>query len=190
MQRICVFCGSSPGLQSAYVEAARALGVRLAAEGIGIVYGGSDLGVMGALAATALAAGGEVIGVIPRALHEEVVHPELTELHVVETMHDRKAKMFDLSDAFIALPGGVGTLEEFVEVLTWAQLRFHTKPCGLLNVAGYYDKLLEFFDYAVAQRFVKPKHRAMVLVDASPEGLLARLRAYRAPDVEKWLDRS
>lgn len=165
MKRICVFCGSSSGISSAYSMAASELGQELARRGIGLVYGGASIGLMGKVADAVLAAGGEVVGVIPEALvTEEVLHTGLTDLRIVDSMHARKAEMEQLSDGFIALPGGIGTLEEFVEVLTWAQLRFHAKPCGLLNVNGYYEHLVRFLDYTVEQGFLKPKHRAKLLI--------------------------
>ena len=189
MKRICVFCGSSPGRTPAHRDAAGALGRLMAREGIGIVYGGSSVGLMTAVADAALAAGGEVIGVIPRALEaKEIAHPGLSALHVVETMHERKALMVELADGFIALPGGMGTFDEFFEVVTWAQLGIHVKPCGLLNVAGYYDRLTAFLDHAVAEGFVREEHREMIMLEESPEALLERFRGYRSPVVEKWLD--
>lgn len=189
MKRICVFCGSSAGRNPAYRDAAEALGRLLAREGIGLVYGGSSVGLMTAVADAALAAGGEVIGVIPRALEaKEIAHPGLSALHVVGSMHERKALMAELSDGFVALPGGMGTFDEFFEVVTWAQLGIHVKPCGLLNVGGYYDRLTAFLDHAVAERFVKGEHREMIVVEERPEALLERFRAYRSPVVERWLD--
>ncbi len=189
-RRICVFCGSSSGTRPAYAAAAMSLAKCLAAQRIGIVYGGSRLGLMGALADTALDAGGDVIGVIPRSLVEkEVSHPRLSDLRVVNSMHERKALMAELADAFIALPGGYGTFEEFCEVLTWTQLGLHLKPCGLLNVEGYYDHLLALFDHAAAEQFLKPEHRNMVVSDESPESLISRLLEYRVPAVHKWIDR-
>lgn len=189
LRRICLNCGSSPGLLPQYLESARALGRVLATERIEIVFGGANVGLMGAVADAALGCGGRVIGVIPKAIAEKVGHKHLTELHVVSTMHERKHLMFELSDAFIALPGGMGTVEEVLEILTWAQLGFHGKPCALLDICGYYEKLLGFLDHAVAQRFVRPEHRGMVLVADSPVGVLALLRNYTAPKIEKWLDR-
>jgi len=190
MKRLCVFCGSSPGAEPAYAQAARKLGSILAKSGIGLVYGGASVGLMGEIANSAMQARGEVIGVIPRSLVEkEVAHGGLTDLRVVDSMHQRKALMAELSDGFIAMPGGLGTLEEFFEVLTWAQLGMHTKPCGLLNVGGFYDRLLAFLDHAAEQRFIKPVHRASVLIADSPERLLAEFEMYRAPLVEKWIDR-
>jgi uncharacterized protein (TIGR00730 family) len=189
MKRICVFCGSSAGRNPAYRDAAEALGRLLAREGIGLVYGGSSIGLMTAAADAALAAGGEVIGVIPRSLGaKEIAHPGLSTLHVVETMHERKALMAELADGFVALPGGMGTFDEFFEVVTWAQLGIHAKPCGLLNVAGYYGRLTAFLDHAVAEGFVKGEHREMIVVEERPEALLERFRAYRSPVVERWLD--
>jgi uncharacterized protein (TIGR00730 family) len=186
---MCVFCGSSSGSRPAYAEAARALGEALARRGLGLVTGGGRVGLMGVITDAAMGAGGEVIGVIPEALAaKEVAHAGLTELRVVGSMHERKAIMAELSDGFVALPGGFGTLEEFFEVLTWAQLGLHPKPCALLNVAGYYDPLLSLLDHAVAEGFVKPIHRALVLVEAEPERLLERVREYRPPVVEKWIE--
>ena len=176
VQRICVFCGSRSGLDPQHVEAASAVGTTLARHGIGIVYGGASIGVMGALANAALAAGGEVIGVIPRSLFErETAHTGLTELRVVDTMHERKAMMADLSDAFVTLPGGIGTLEELFEVWTWAHLDIHRKPIGILNVAGFYDPLRQFMDAIVDAGFLVNKSRALVLEGDAPEELLARL---------------
>ena len=173
-----------------YAEAARALGETLAERGLGLVYGGGNVGLMGVVADAALAAGAEVIGVIPRALvAREVAHQGLTELRVVGSMHERKALMSELADGFIALPGGIGTLEEWFETWTWAQLGLHTKPFGLLDVAGYYGQLLGFLDHVVAERFVHPDHRSMVLVDTDPGHLLDRMRAYIPPVVDKWIER-
>jgi len=190
MKRVCVFCGSSPGAEPTYAQAARNLGSILAKSGIGLVYGGASVGLMAEIANAAMQAHGEVIGVIPRSLVEkEVAHGGLTDLRVVDSMHQRKALMAELSDGFIAMPGGLGTLEEFFEVLTWAQLGMHTKPCGLLNVGGFYDRLLAFLDHAAQQRFIRPVHRASVLVADSPERLLGQFEMYRAPAAEKWIDR-
>lgn len=189
MKRICVFCGSSAGRNPVHRDAAEALGRLLAREGIGLVYGGSSIGLMTAAADAALAAGGEVIGVIPHSLvAKEIAHPGLSALHVVGSMHERKALMAELADGFVALPGGMGTFDEFFEVVTWAQLGIHAKPCGLLNVAGYYDRLTAFLDHSVAEGFVKGEHREMIVVEEKPEALLERFRAYRSPVVEKWLD--
>lgn len=191
MERICVFCGSSVGDSVAYEEGARLLGRTLAGSGITVVYGGASVGLMGTLADAALEAGGEVIGVIPKALQErEISHGNLTDLRLVGSMHERKALMSGLSDGFIAMPGGAGTLEEFFEVWTWEQLGEHSKPCGLLNVAGYYDPMLSFLDHMVTQGFLSEEHRAMVLVERKPERLLERLSVYRPPDTPKWLSPS
>lgn len=188
MRRICVFCGSSPGQQPTYREAARRMGQTLARSGLGLVYGGSKVGLMGALADAALEHGAEVIGVIPQALFEkEVAHTGLSELKVVASMHERKALMASLADGFVALPGGFGTLEEFCEVLTWSQLGLHRKPLGLLNVAGYYTPLLGMFDHAVREGFVRPEHRQMILVDENPAGLLEQLRSYVPMARSKWI---
>jgi uncharacterized protein (TIGR00730 family) len=190
LERVCVFAASSPGTNPEYVAAARAVGKELAARGIALVYGGARVGLMGALADAALAAGGFVTGVIPESLVAlEVAHESLPDLRIVGSMHERKRCMADLADAFVALPGGLGTLEELFEVLTWAQLGMHAKPCGILNVAGYYDALLGFLDRAVADRLVLPAHRAMLLVEEKPAALLDRFAGYHAPRVEKWLDR-
>jgi hypothetical protein len=189
MERICVFCGSSSGRSPEYVEAARATGSALAARGIGLVYGGGSVGLMGEVANAALAAGGEVVGVIPRALElRELAHGGLTKLHVVGSMHERKAKMAELADAFIALPGGLGTLEELFEILTWAQLGLHARPCGLLDVAGYYEPLVAFFDRAVSEGFVRPEHRRLFVVERAPEPLVERFTAWQPPHVERWID--
>lgn len=190
MKRVCVFCGSSPGARPGYAWLAGELGRALAQRRLTLVYGGGRVGLMGVVADAVLAAGGEAIGVIPRGLAEkEVAHRGLTELEVVETMHDRKARMAELSQAFVALPGGLGTLEELFEAWTWAQLGIHAKPLGLLDGDGYYDHLIRFLDHAVEERFVKPAYRGMVLVASDPEGLLDRLATYRPPDVPKWMDR-
>ena len=173
MKRICVFCGSSNGGQPAFANAASRLGVGLVQRGLGLIYGGGNIGLMGTIAETVLKTGGEVIGVIPEALLEkELALRELADLRVVSSMHERKALMASLSDGFIALPGGFGTLEEFCEMLTWSQLGIHQKPCGLLNVDGFYDALLKFFDSQVGQGFVTPSNRALVVESTEPEGLL------------------
>ncbi len=190
MKRICVFCGSNPGTNPAYVEAAMTVGTLLADRGIGLVYGGGHVGMMGTIADAVLARGGEVIGVIPVALAEkEVEHKGLTELHVVKSMHERKALMADLADGFIALPGGFGTFEEYCEIITWAQLGFHHKPCGLLNVAGYYNHLLAMIDHGVDQKFIRPVHRQLVIDDTDAERLLERMAAFVPPVVDKWIKR-
>jgi len=186
MKRICVFCGSSPGARPEYLEAANRLGRLLASKNIGLVYGGGNVGIMGQIARTVQEANGEIIGVIPRALAEkEVAFTELSDLRVVVSMHQRKAMMVDLSDGFIALPGGLGTIEEFFEVLTWSQLSIHTKPCGLLNVCHYYDKLMAFLDHTVTEQFIEPEHRATVMIDEDPEVLLQKFEVYQAPRVDK-----
>ena len=191
MKRICVFAGSSRGAREEYASAAQQLARELVAQGYEVVYGGGKVGMMGVMADAALGAGGKVIGVIPKALlAKEIAHSGLTELRVVDSMHERKAMMAELSVGFIALPGGLGTMEEFFEVLTWSQLGLHAKPCGLLNVSGYFDPLLAFLDSTVSERFVKSEHRALVITSTSPTELLARLAAYRPPHVEKWIDRS
>ena len=190
MNRVCVFCGSSRGMRSAYRAAAEALGRELARREIGLVYGGGNVGLMGVLADAVLAEGGEVIGVIPEALvARELGHAGVVDLRVVDSMHERKALMADLADGFIALPGGFGTLEEFCEVLTWAQLGIHPKPCGLLNVGGFYAPLLSLFDHAVEEGFVRPEHRSLVLESDDITGLLLRMSEYRAPALHKWIDR-
>lgn len=191
MQSVCVFCGSSSRALESYFEAARRAGAEIARRGLRLVYGGASVGLMGALADAALEAGGIVIGVIPRALvNQEVAHPRLTEQHVVESMHDRKALMGQLSDAFLALPGGLGTLDELFETLTWAQLGFHHKPVGLLNVAGYFDLLLAFLDRAVEDGFLHPAHRAMIHSGLDPAFLLDAMRSHESPSAGKWWLRS
>lgn len=188
LKRVCVFCGSSPGVRPEYAEAARAMGRALVARGLGLVYGGGKVGLMGEVADAVLEGGGEVIGVIPDALvAREVGHEGVTELRVVRSMHERKALMAELSDAFVALPGGFGTWEEFCEVLTWAQLGLHPKPCGLLDVAGYYAPFVALMDHAVAEGFVRPQHRALVLEDTDPERMLTRLEEFRPPHVTQWI---
>ena len=191
MKRICVFCGSSPGARPAYRAAAARLGAALAARGIGLVYGGANVGLMSELAHSVLDAGGEVIGVIPRSLvQRELALTGLDDLRITDSMQERKAVMADLADGFIAMPGGLGTLDEFFEVLTWTQLGIHRKPSGLLNVEGYFDTLLAFLDHAVAERFVKDVHRSMLIVELEPNRLLDRLDAFVAPEDDKLLDRS
>ena len=189
MKRICVYCGSSNGTRPSYIQAARALGTSLVRRGLGLVYGGSNVGLMGALADTVLAGGGEVIGVIPEpVVIREVAHTGLADLRVVGSMHERKALMAELADGFIALPGGFGTLEEFCEIVTWVQLGLHRKPCGLLNVEGYYDGLLSFLNHMVAEGFVKPEYRSVVLTDSGADGLLEKFSKYEAPTLKKWID--
>ena len=189
IRRLAVFCGSNPGARPEYVAAARSLGTLLCERGIGVVYGGSSVGLMAALADTMLENRGDIVGVIPRMLVErEVANSALSDLRIVESMHERKALMAELADGFMALPGGIGTLEEFFEIWTWAQLGMHDKPCGLLNVAGYFDGLLEFLDRAVTEKFVRDVHRGMVVVESDPADLLARFEAYEPPRVVKWIN--
>lgn len=189
LKRICVFCGSSVGVRPAYRQAAQQLGELLAERGIGVVFGGGCIGLMGIVADAALSKGGEVIGVIPESLvRREVGHRGVTKLHVVETMHQRKALMADLSDAFIALPGGYGTLEEFCEAVTWSQLGIQQKPCGLLNIDKYWDGLLAVLDHAVDEGFVRPENSQLVLVAQTPGWMVERLLEWTPPDhIEKWL---
>jgi len=187
LKRICVYCGSSSGARPVYAQAARELGLMLAELGIGVVFGGGRVGLMGVLADAALEAGGEVIGVIPRSLQEkELGHGSVTELHVVETMHQRKEKMADLSDGFITLPGGIGTLEELFETFTWLQLGFHEKPVALLNVDGFYQGLTTFVRHLSEQQFLKPEHEACLIVEDSPHALLERMENFTPPDLGKW----
>lgn len=188
MKYICVFCGSSSGSDPVYREAAEAMGQAIVRRGSGLIYGGGKVGLMGRVADAVLVAGGEAIGVIPAFLEaKEIAHPNLTHLHVVESMHDRKALMAKLADGFVAMPGGYGTLEEFCEVLTWSQLGLHQKPMGLLNVAGYYDALLSLFDRAVIDRFLQPELRSIVLESNHPGELLDRMANYQPTRVEKWI---
>ena len=188
LSALCVFCGSNLGRDPAYAESARRLGRLLAERGVKVIYGGGRVGLMGTLADAALEAGGAVVGVIPHALkRREMAHEGLTDLRVVQTMHERKQLMADLSDGFVALPGGFGTFEEFCEVLTWSQLGLHAKPCGLLNVKRYYAGLLALFDHAVAEQLLQPRNRAMVIAESEPEALLDAMQRYRAPPVERWL---
>lgn len=187
--RLCVFCGSNPGRDPGYRRLAERLGQTLARRGIGVVYGGGRVGLMGALADATLAAGGEVIGVIPQALLDrEIGHRGLTDLRVVGSMHERKALMAELADGFVALPGGIGTLEELFEVWTWAQLGLHAKPCGVLHDDGFYAPLVGFLDHLVETGFVRPAHRGMLVSAASPGELLAAFETYTPPTVEKWID--
>ncbi len=187
MEQVCVFCGSSDGSSPVYLEAARRTGEEIARRGLGLVYGGGKVGLMGAVADAALAAGGEVVGVMPDTLvSKEIGHEGLTKLHVVGSMHERKKLMADLSDGFVALPGGYGTLEEFLEVLSWAQLSMHEKPCALLEVAGYWEPLTALFDRAVAEGFVRPNHRSLVLAGEDPGELLDLMERYRSPAEKKW----
>ncbi len=191
MKSVCVFCGSSSGKNPAYAEAARHLGQTLAEENITLVYGGGHVGLMGVIADATLEAGGEVVGVMPQSLIDrEIGHKGLTKLHVVGSMHERKALMSELSDGFVALPGGAGTLEEFFEVFTWALLGEHNKPCGLLNVGAYHDPLLAVFDRMVNQGFLAEEHRAMVLVEEHPKRLLEKLLDHRPTETVKWVGES
>jgi uncharacterized protein (TIGR00730 family) len=186
---LCVYAGSNPGSDPAFADAARGFAAELSRRGIGLVYGGGKVGLMGVLADTVLEAGGEAIGVMPQALIDrEIGHPGLTKLEVVDSMHERKARMAELADAFVAVPGGIGTLEELIEVYTWSQLGIHQKACGVLNVNGYYDHLAAFLDHAVAAGFLRPQHRAVLSVADEPAELLDRLAAYQPPAVGKWLE--
>ena len=191
VQRVCVFCGSATGTKKIYRQAAVATGMALVHHGFELVYGGGRVGLMGVLADAVLSHGGRAIGIMPRHLvAREIAHQGLTELRVVNSMHERKAAMAELADAFIALPGGFGTLEEFCEMLTWGQLGLHQKACGLLNVDHFYDPLLDFFSQAVSAGFVNPAHRSLVLDDDDPLRLIQRLETYEPPAVTKWLERS
>lgn len=190
IRRICVFCGSNSGSDPVYTEAARHLGRVMARDGIGLVYGGGSVGLMGELADAVLHAGGEATGVIPQALWaREVGHRGLTDLRIVETMHERKAMMSDLSDAFIALPGGLGTLEEILEIWTWAQLGLHSKPVGFLDINGFFSPLMQFLDGAVRERFLREPHRSIAILDSDAERLLRRFDDWQPPRVEKWITR-
>jgi uncharacterized protein (TIGR00730 family) len=190
MKRVCVFCGSNRGGRAGYVTATRELASVLVRRGMSLVYGGGKVGLMGELASEVLRLGGEVTGVIPRSLMErEVGHTGLTDLRVVETMHERKALMADLADGFIALPGGLGTLEEIFEVWTWAQLGMHHKPIAFLDIGGYYQLLSEFLDQATREGFIRRPHRAIAIVERDPAALIEKMRAYSPPAVEKWIDR-
>ena len=189
MKRVCVFAGSNAGNRPEYLAAAEDLGRVLAARGIGMVYGGARVGLMGAVADAVLADGGQVVGVIPQALVEkEVAHDGLTDLRVVTTMHERKALMAELADGFVALPGGWGTLDELFEILTWAQLGIHRKPCGLLNVLGYFDSLLAFLDHAMQQGFVRREYGALLATSDAPMELVDAMELHRPPTLEKWID--
>ena len=189
MKRIAVYCGSSPGNSPSYADAARQLADTLVEQSIELVYGGASRGLMGVIADRVMQQGGKAIGIIPQSLLDrEVAHGSISELIVVNSMHERKAAMMDMSQAFIAMPGGAGTVEEIIETFTWAQLQFHDKPCGVLNVDGYFDKLLEFFDGAVTEGFLREGHRGILLSDSDPTALLAKFREYSPPIVEKWVD--
>jgi len=191
MERLCVFSGSSPGAHPDYARAAQELGCALTGAGIGLVYGGASVGLMGAVADAALEAGGEVIGVIPQALVDhEIAHPGLSELRIVSSMHERKALMADLADGFVALPGGMGTLEELFEVYTWTQLGLHSKPLGLLDVRDYFRQLVAFLDHAVDERFMTAEHRGLLVVERRADALLEAFRRWRPPVRPKWIDRS
>ena len=191
LRRIAVFCGSSPGARHEYADAARALARSLVRRHIGLVYGGSRLGIMGILADTMLEAGGDVIGVMPDFLvRKEAAHRSLPDLQIVDSMHERKALMAELSDAFIAMPGGFGTLEEFCEAVTWTQLGLQHKGCGLLNVEGYYDRFLAFLDHAVIERFLRMENRELVMAAADPDQLIDRLSAWTPTVVDKWIDKT
>ncbi|CAA9456857.1 MAG: Lysine decarboxylase family [uncultured Rubrobacteraceae bacterium] len=189
MNTVCVFCGSSEGLRPSYAAAARRMGKMIARRGLRLVYGGGRVGLMGVLADAALEEGGEVVGVIPEALvTRELAHANLTQLYVVGSMHERKALMADLSDGFVTLPGGYGTLEELLEVLSWAQLSIHEKPCALLDVDGYWEPLAALFDKAVTEGFVRPNHRSLILTGEDPELLLDRMKSYTPPETKKWIE--
>jgi uncharacterized protein (TIGR00730 family) len=192
MQRLCVFCGSSTGKRNVYAEATRRLGRAMATRGLGAIYGGGHIGLMGILADSVLESGGSVIGVIPQALvDKELAHPRLSELHIVTTMHQRKALMADLADGFAALPGAFGTADELFEILTWAQLGFHARPIGLLNVAGYFDPLRAWLDHTVREGFLRPTHRQLLLEAEEPERLLELLESYQpAAETPKWIEAS
>lgn len=187
MKRICVYCGSNSGERPEYLSAATALGEALAAQNLELVYGGASVGLMGAIADTVLNRGGKVIGIIPHHLKNEVAHLHLSELHVVDNMHQRKKMMLDYSDGMIAMPGGFGTLEEIFEAVTWGQLRLHSKPCGLLNICGYYDKLLEFLAHAAEERFIRPEHLTLLPVSDEPLELLEKFRHFSPSNAGKWL---
>ncbi len=191
LRRLCVFAGSSAGARPEYAAAARALGEVLAAEGLDLVYGGSTVGVMGELAAAVLEHGGHVFGVTVTTLRDkEPPNTDIPDLIVVGSMHQRKSQMADMSDGFVCLPGGLGALEQFLEIVTWAQLGLHSKPCGMLNIAGYFDALDRFLDHAVQEGFVAEQHREAILVDDDPARLVARLRAYQPGESEQWIGRT
>lgn len=191
MKSVCVYCGSNPGRQPAYANAANELAEALVERNLQLIYGGARLGIMGALADRVLALGGEVMGVIPEDLRDkEIAHTGLTKLHITKSMHDRKTMMVSLADAFVAMPGGVGTLEELFEVWTWGQLGLHEKPCGLLNVAGYFDSLSEFLAHTVAEEFVKAPHLDMLAVESNANTLLDGFARYQPPEISKWVERT
>lgn len=189
-RRVAVYCGSSPGSHPDYADAAFAFGAHLADQGVGVVYGGGRVGLMGRLADGALSRGGEVIGVIPEKLRDlELAHEGVTRLEVVDGMHPRKLRMGDLADAFVAMPGGYGTLEELFEVVTWTQLRYHVKPVGLLDVRGYWAPMTAFLDHAVHEGFIRDLHRGLIACDADPRRLLAQMAAIEVPDLGRWIER-
>lgn len=188
MARICVFCGANLGNKEIYVQVAQQLGALMVKQGLGLVYGGASVGIMGEIANAVLKEGGEVVGVIPQFMvDKEVAHQRITDLRIVNSMHERKALMANLADGFIALPGGFGTLEEFCEILTWAQLDIHNKPCGLLNIDQYYNKLIEFIDYGVTEGFIKGADRKRILIDDDPERLLEKMANYQPDPTATWL---
>jgi uncharacterized protein (TIGR00730 family) len=187
MKSICVNCGSNSGNNPAYLEMAEMLGQILAKRNLELVYGGASVGLMGKVADAVIKSGGSAIGVIPKIFADKVSHKELTELHIVDSMHERKAKMFELSDGFIALPGGFGTIEEITELLTWAQLGINKKPCGIINVNGYFDNFLAFIDRGVTEGFIKQEHREMLIVKECPGALLDIFDEYKAPNIGKWI---
>lgn len=185
LNKICVYCGSGAGAHGEYAEAAAVLGRVLAENNIELIYGGAGVGLMGIIADNVLRHGGRVTGVIPGLLAEKVAHKQLSELHVVESMHERKAMMMDMADGFIAMPGGLGTFEEIFEAVTWGQLKIHSKPCALLNVCGYYDKLIEFLDFAVDEKFIRQEHRETILVSSDPDELLRQMAEFRPAVTDK-----
>ena len=190
MKRLCVYCGSSSGRQPVYAQVARQLARAMVNRNIDLVYGGASVGIMGEIANAVLEEGGDVIGIIPKELFKkEVAHTGVTELREVDSMHERKSLMADLSDGFIALPGGFGTIEEIFEIITWSQLGMHRKPCGLLNVCHYYDKLIGFLDHAVTEQFIKAAHHSTILVDECPDALLGKFEVYEIPETVKLIDR-
>ena len=186
MQNICVYCGSSPGKDPLYLKVAEELGKALASKKLDLVYGGAEVGLMAKISNTVLKKGGKVTGVIPKAFPREICHPRLSKLYVVETMHERKAKMIELADAFIALPGGFGTLEEISEILTLTQLGLNKKPCGILNINGYYDHLLAFFDHIIQEEFMNQEHKDIIFIESSPETLLDKFLDFQVPFSGKW----
>lgn len=189
MKRICVYCGSASGASPDYVNSAHQVAAAFLKNDIELVYGGAKVGVMGAIADAMLAAGGTVIGVLPKGLFRtEVPHSGLTQLIEVKSMHERKSRMAEISDGFIALPGGLGTIEELFEILTWAQLGLHKNPVAILNVNGFYDKLIEYLEHAVAEQFIRPQHKDMIIVDTDINNILLKFASYQAPSTQKWID--